>query len=69
MDCEHTTHCHSIHNHDDAFSMYRLDKVEMRGWVASDVTQQAHDEAKELLQRIDKDKVSVNFFTMRYIGW
>ena len=38
--------------------LHRLDKVEMRGWVASDVTRQAHSEAKELLQRIDKDKVS-----------
>lgn len=37
--------------------VYRLDRVEMRRWVASEVTYTAHDEAKNLLHHIDKDRV------------
>ena len=38
----------------------RLDRVEMRRWVTSDVTHQAHGEAKRLLSDVDKDKVRVH---------
>ena len=36
----------------------RLDAVEMRKWVTSDATHEAHGEAKRLLSGLDKDNVS-----------
>ena len=55
-DCELAAACDVVF--DKLCLCGRLDRSEMRKWVATEVTHRAHSEASMLLSRADKDKVS-----------